>query len=178
MSAQLSWLTSRSVVISEPSSGMTSPRLEQAAVEPVDLLGAEQAAVLGHLREQLAEGGREHARAALGGLREPLEDALRQEAGVLREEAEQDPVQEVGDVPRVVAAAAEALGDLGEVAGGPLGDLGRGDVGRKLLGQREDVAEACRASDGSSAARSSSVMVVSTGLRPVKLVWISIAGGR
>ena len=78
--------------------------LEQAAVEPVDLLGAEEAAVLRHLREQLAEGGREDARAAVGGLRQPREDALRQEAGVLGEQAEQDPVQEVGDVLRVVAA--------------------------------------------------------------------------
>ena len=115
--------------------------LEQAAVEPVDLLGAEEAAVPRHLREQLAEGGREDARPAVGGLRQPLEDALRQQAGVLGEQAEQDPVQEVGHPLRVVAARAEALGDLGEVARRLLGDLGRRDVRAEALGGREDVAE-------------------------------------
>ena len=58
----------------------------------------------------------ERPREACGQARE---DALRQQAGVLGEQAEQDPVQEVGDGLRVVAARAEALGDLGEVAGAP-----------------------------------------------------------
>ena len=63
-------------------------RVEQAAVEPVDLLGAEEAAVLAHLGEQLAERLGEDGGAAVGGLRQAVEDALRQEARVLSEQAE------------------------------------------------------------------------------------------
>ena len=116
-------------------------RVEQAAVEPVDLLGAEEAAVPAHLREQLAERLREDGGAAVGGFREAVEDALRQEAGVLGEQAEQDAVQEVGDLVRIVAPRPQALGDLGEVAGGLLGDLGWLDARPELVGGGEGAAE-------------------------------------
>ena len=124
MSAQLSRLTSSRVDDLGAGERQDLAGVEQAAVEPVDLLGPEQAAVVGHLREQLAKGVAEHVASAPRGLAEAHEDALGQQPGILGEQAEQDPVQEVRDLVRVVAAIAEALGDLGEMAGGLLGDLG------------------------------------------------------
>jgi hypothetical protein len=115
--------------------------VEQAAVEPVDLFRAEQAAVGGHLREQLAQGPGEDVGATLRGLAQALEDAPGQQARVLGEQAEQDPVQEVGDALGVLAAGPEALGDLGEVAGGLLGDLGGLQSWAQLLGRREGIAQ-------------------------------------
>ncbi len=77
---------------------------------------------------------------------------------------------------RVVAAVAQALGDLGEVAGGLLGDLGRLDARAELLGRGEDVAqERAGRRTGRRPPRSSSVTDLRRpGCRPVKLVWISI----
>jgi hypothetical protein len=80
----------------------------------------------------------------------------------------------VGDPLGVLAAGPEALGDLGEVAGGLLRDLGGLEAGLSSSGAVNTSRRVWRACEGSSAARSSSVIVVSTGLRLVKLVRISI----
>ena len=66
---------------------------------------------------------------------------LRQEAGVLGEQAEEDPVEQVRDGFRVVAAGAEALGDLGEMLRRLLGDLRGLDPWAEFFGRDEDVAE-------------------------------------
>jgi hypothetical protein len=94
-----------------------------------------------HPLEHLAQGVAEEVGSAAGLLGQPGEDALGQHPGVLGEEAEEDPVQEVGDDLRIVAAAAEREGQLGEVAGGGLGDLGRLERGAQLLGRGEDGPE-------------------------------------
>ena len=73
--------------------------------------------------------------------RQALEDVLGEEAGILREEREQDAIEEVGDLLRVVTSGTEALGELGEVAGGLLGDLGGLDARSELLGRGEDGPE-------------------------------------
>jgi hypothetical protein len=112
-------------------------RVEEAAVEPGDLLGPEHPAAAAHQREHLAEGVAEEVGPAAGLLGQAGEDSRRQHPGVLGEEAEEDPVQEVSDVLGVVAAGAEGEGQLGEVAGGGLGDLGRLVGGAQLLGRGE-----------------------------------------
>ncbi len=93
-----------------------------------------------------------------------------------REEAEQDPVQEVGDRLRVVAAAAEALGDLREVARGLLGDFGPRNCGRKLTGEVKTSRMACRASEGSSPSQivEGDHLHHRAQAREVALPWISI----
>ena len=61
---------------------------------------------------------------AAGRVGQAAEEALGQEPGVLGEQAEQELVEEVGDRLGLVAARAEGAGELGEVAGGLLGELG------------------------------------------------------
>ena len=94
---------------------------EQAAVEPGDVVHAEQAAVLHRLEQRLqlrAQPRRLDAHAD-----QPLEQPLRQQADVLGKEAEQALRQEVADLAARHAGAAQPLGGGGEGARRLLGDV-------------------------------------------------------
>src|SRR4051794_35710001 len=67
------------------------------------------------------------------GLRQPREDSLGEEAGILGEQAEQDPVEEVSDRVRLVSSRPETLSDLREVSRRRLRDLLRDHTGPELL---------------------------------------------
>ncbi len=112
--------------------------VEQAAVEPIDPLDAEQPTTGRHPPEQLSE-----CRAEVVGLRadrvgEATEEALGQESGVLGEQAEEELVEEVGDRLGLVAARVERAGKLGEAAGGFFGEGGPIERRPERLGFGED----------------------------------------
>ena len=107
--------------------------VEEAAVEPIDTLVAEEAAGLS-LRHGLEQ--RREATVKLSGIGAPRlnharEDARREQPGVLGEEAEDDAVEVVGDGFRVVATLVHRARDLREAGCGPLRNL----VGRLLRAQ-------------------------------------------
>ena len=113
--------------------------VEQPAVEPVDQVGPEIAAVL-HGGEQLAGHRLETLRPGDAGFQHPLEQAGRQDAGIFREHAEKQLVHEVGDAVRFKAAYPELLGQRREILGGFAGDGLAGDAGAEQLDgfRRED----------------------------------------
>ena len=65
---------------------------------------------------------RERGRVAVGLGYQPREEAVRQQAHVLGEQAEDDAVEEAGDALGIVAALAQEAGDLGDPLGGVLRD--------------------------------------------------------
>ena len=91
--------------------------LEQMAVEVANLVGAEHAA-LGHRAEERFERLGELVRIVQGGLGQLGEEVLGQQAGVLGEEAEDEPIEEAGD------AEVLALGNVDLGAGVGVGQFG------------------------------------------------------
>ena len=96
--------------------------VEQPAVEPGDRLEADPAAE-GHHPEQLAGEFAELRRSRLRMAQHPREHVVRQQADVVGEHAEDEPVDEVRDRLRIVAAPAQCLRD-------------RRERGRRALGER------------------------------------------
>ena len=113
---------------------------KQVAVEMPDGFETEVAAV-GHGLEQLAEKLAKAFGVAAGFLDDPREDHIRQETDILREEAEDEPVEEMRDRGRILSPPAHGLGDAGEAFGGVLGDGLAGAAGFEFLGVEEDRAE-------------------------------------
>ena len=102
--------------------------VEQAPVEPLHPLVAEVAPrfALRHPPEQLGQAPRELLRIGAPRLDHPGQDALRQQAHILGEEAEQHAVEEVRDRLGVVAAIMHRARDPGEAGGrGPRHLVGR-----------------------------------------------------
>ena len=83
----------------------------------------------------------EGSRLGAGRVRQAGQETLRQQAGVLSVEAEEEPIEEVGDLLRIIPTYLEAAGELGEAARRFLGQLGRGDVGAEGLRILEDRAQ-------------------------------------
>jgi len=106
--------------------------IEQIAVEMTDALHPEFAAVA-HGLEQLADEAAELRRIAGRLLHNPGENHLGQEADVLGEQAENHPVEEMGDPGGVQAALAHGLSDAGDLLGRGLGDRRAGDARPQLF---------------------------------------------
>ena len=102
------------------SSGRRQVVVEQAAVEPVDALEADEAAGP-HRGEQRGGVAGEAVGVGAGGLEHVQEQGVGQQAHVLGEHAEHQAVDEVGDGLGIMAAFAQALGEGDEAAGGLLG---------------------------------------------------------
>ncbi len=115
--------------------------VEQPAVEPADLLGAEHPAAVAHPGEQLAQRAREQVRPRLRRVGQAGQHAPRQQRDVLGEQAEQEPVEEVGDALGIVAAVAQRAGELREVGRGGLGQLGGAGGRAQFLGRGEHGAQ-------------------------------------
>ena len=115
-------------------------RLEEVAVEAAHRVHAEVAA-RGHGLEELGDGLSEALGFVLGLVQEAREEVVLEEADVLGEHAEDEAVQEVGHLLGVLAALAQALGDLADVPGGLGRDGLARDAGLELLGIVEDGAE-------------------------------------
>ena len=115
--------------------------VEEAAVEPLDAVGAEPAVLVGHGAEECGEAGGEVGGFVAGAGDEFGEEVAGEEAGVLGEEAEEEFVEEMGDLVRVVAAGLKTAGEFGELAGGLLGDLLAGARGAEGLRLAHDGAE-------------------------------------
>ena len=90
------------------------------------------------LREQLAEPVGEDGRVVACRRGQATQQAGGQQAGILGEHAEEELVEEVGDVVRLVAAAAQALGERGEVLRCLGGQLVSCLAGPQLLGMLHD----------------------------------------
>jgi hypothetical protein len=119
--------------------------LEQAAVEPGDVVVAVVAAFLLHGGEELfdAAGGLVGVAAGIG--EEAGEDAGGEQLFVFGEHAEQALDEEVGDgLPQFLPAPAHGGGELGELAGGLGGDGGGGFLRAQLFGVGEHPARSCR----------------------------------
>ena len=114
--------------------------VEQAAVEPVDHVRAEEAA-RAHLGEQLGELGAGQVRPGLGAAHHPGEQVGREQAGVLGEHAEHQPVQEVRHRAGVLAALLQAGGQLAEAPRHLGGQLLGADAGLEAVGAAEDLAQ-------------------------------------
>ena len=108
--------------------------VEEPAVEPLDAHVAVEAVgvAVRHAQEQLAQAAVERPGVAPARLDHLGQHALRQQPGVLGEEAEDDAVEVVGDRLRLVPALVHRLRDLGEARRGQLRDL----VGRLLGPER------------------------------------------
>ena len=91
---------------------------EQVAVEVENLVRAEKSA-FGHRLEELRYDLAEARRVILGILEDAAEEALGQQPHVLGEEAEDDPVEEVGHFKRRQATAAHGLARSPPAAGRP-----------------------------------------------------------
>ena len=115
--------------------------IEQAAVEPLDPLDPEEAATLGHLAEQIVQGGREAGGVALGRARQTIDQVLGQDAGILGEHGEEQAIEEVRDRVRVVASGTQSRGQGREVLSGPLGQLLAQSGRAQALGIGEDGAQ-------------------------------------
>ncbi len=115
--------------------------LEQAAVEPGDVVVAVFAAALLHGGEQFfdAAGGLVGVVAGIG--EELAEDPGGEQLFVFGEHAEQALDEEVGDAIAAAAAPAHGGSELGELAGGLGGDGGGGFLGAQLFGVGEDPGE-------------------------------------
>ena len=87
------------------------------------------------------QGGREGSGVALGRARQPIDQVLGQDAGILGEHREQQAIEEVRNRVRVVAAGAEGRGQSGEVLGGALGQLLAQARRAQALGIGEDGAQ-------------------------------------
>ena len=106
--------------------------VEQAAVEPVDRFEADASAG-GHGPEQFAQHRFQFGRVILAGVEQPGEQALRQQADVLGEQAEQQPDADMADAPGIVATSAQGQGQVAEAAGGGFGERRRGLPGPQPL---------------------------------------------
>ena len=108
--------------------------VEQAAVEPGDGDCAEPALSRSHLVEQLGQHLGEAGFVPRRLLENGAEDVARQKPGILREQAEDDLVQEMRDPPRIVNLTdailplAQILGQRRKFSGSLLGDSLRRDV--------------------------------------------------
>ena len=108
--------------MSDFSSGSAVAVVEQPAVEPLHRLEADPPAG-GHPPEEGAGEIGERLRGALRLPQHPREHVIRQQAHVVGEHAEDEPVDEVRDRVRIVAALAQRLCD-------------RREGGRDALGER------------------------------------------
>ena len=106
--------------------------VEEAAVEPGHLLEADAPAA-GHGGEQIAGQLGEGARLVEGLLHHAGEHAVGQQAHILGEHAEDQPVHEMRHRLRRMAAPAQALGQAGEGGGGALGERLAGFAGPQPL---------------------------------------------
>ena len=122
--------------ISARLSGSARVVVEQAAVEPVDVLEAEATARL-HGAEQRPAERLELGRVAPRLLEHAREHRVRQEPDVFGEHAEHQAVDEVRHGLRVVALGAQVLGQPGELLRRDLGDVPAGQARAKLLGLGE-----------------------------------------
>ena len=120
MSDQSSRAASSRSATSVRSSAQRHVVIEQPAVEPGDPLEAHHAA-RAHGAEQGAGMVLEVGGLRLAVLQHPPEHVVRQQAHVLGEHAEHQPVDEMRDGLGVVAALAEPLGQGGELRGRLLG---------------------------------------------------------
>ena len=116
-------------------------RIEQAAVEPGDVVVAVFAATLLHGGEQFFDAADGLVGVAAGVPEQVGEDAVRQQLLVFGEHAEQALDEEVGDFLAVLAAPAHGGGEFGEVAGGLGSDGGGGFLGAQLFGVGEHPVE-------------------------------------
>lgn len=98
----------------------------------LDILDAERPAGR-HRVKQFAQPVGELLRAGAGALHQPGEQPVGQQAGVLREQTEQQPHQKMRRLLRVVAPAAQTLRQPGELRRRPLGDAGAGEGGSQPL---------------------------------------------
>ena len=176
MSAQLSLLTSRSVPISVPVSGRTSPESNRPPLNqsissapnrppPSLILAKSSPSACVKTSERPWEACDRRSRMPFGS--RPASSANRQNRIRSRKWATAS-----GSWPR----ARRLWAISAKWRGGLLGDLGRLDARAELLGRGEDVAQqAAGRRTGRRPPRSSSVIVVERpGSGPVKLVWISI----
>ena len=116
-SSRETWSTS---AISSAVSGSTSAAVEEAAVEPLDALGAEEAAAARtSWRRARRRPSVKTAGSSVAGRRQAPQQSRRQQTRVLGEHAEEQLVEEVGDLVRLVPAVAQALGERGELAAPP-----------------------------------------------------------
>jgi hypothetical protein len=114
--------------------------LEEAAVEPGDVVVAVVAAFFLHGGEELFDAAGGFVGVAAGVFEQVGEDAGGEQLFVFGEHAEQALDEEVGDfLPAVVSCAAPAHGggELGELAGSLGGDGGGGFLGAQLFGVGE-----------------------------------------
>ncbi len=126
-------------------------RIEEAAIEPVDPVGPEGAALGGHHREEAREARVEGGRVGVQVLHQARHEALGQETGVLGEEAEEDPIEEVRYRGGVDVPLAQAAGQACELAGRLLGDLRPHEVRAQAVGVAEEspqLAQRLRRSSG------------------------------
>lgn len=124
--------------------GQDSVVLEEAAVEPEELFPQDdgEAGAGIHLLEEGAKHRGETFTTLRNGGEQLGEGAVRQEAHVLREHAEEAAREELGGDLRLVAAGLEALRQLGEVSGDLAGDIGADLGGIERGGLRPDEAQA------------------------------------
>ncbi|MNX82459.1 hypothetical protein D3C86_1141900 [compost metagenome] len=114
--------------------------VKEAAVEPVDGVGPEEAALVHGLEEALGHG--DEASWILGpDFQHFAEQALGQDLDVLGEHAEQELVGEVGHPLGLVPAIAQTLGKTSKLLGRLLGDMFTGNPGAQALRVRKDPLE-------------------------------------
>ena len=114
--------------------------LEQAAVEPGDVVGTKRPACA-HGLEQVPEAIRELFAAAVAVVDEPLEHAPGQQGHVFGKETEQALGEKVRHLVGTVAACAQLFGQRGKAAGGGFGDGAGGLVRAKAFGVEPDAAQ-------------------------------------
>jgi len=98
--------------------------------------------------------GREGGRVTLSRARQAIDEVLGQDAGILGEHGEEQPIEEVRHGVRVMAAGAEGRRQVGEVLRARSVSSSRRRVGRRLSGSVKTARRMRNGSPG-SAARSS-----------------------
>ena len=134
-SAQSRSAASRITRISSARSSIAGASSNRPAVEPVDPVGPERAALARHHREQARQPRVEAGRVGVEVLHQALHEAARQQPRILGEQAEQHPVEEVrhGRPLDPAVGCPEALREGGELGGRLLGDERAHHVGTQAV---------------------------------------------
>ena len=122
--------------------------VEQPAVEPGDGREAHHAAAPGHGGEELPGHALERRLLAAGGVQHPGQHPRRQQAHVVRKQAEDQAVDEVRDRLRRMAAVPQQARQHGEAPGGVRRHRGAGLAGPQLIGVGERLPEDVQAARG------------------------------